>query len=340
MILGESDPAKPRQAGHARRINVQVYEPIESGPRQVASRTFEAVDAKRGRRFPVDVWYPEPPGARRGLLPLVVFSHLSGGNRRSSSFLCTHLASHGYAVAAMDHSEVVAPELQGGRPGETAAQRAERIEGIIASRVPDVRLLLDFLLTGGGEMQLDANRIGLVGHSAGGWTVLATTEVDARVRSVVGITPGGSSNPKPGILPVRLQFTRQHPVPTLILAAEDDVLTPLDGIQEIFEKTPPPKAMFVLRRADHEHFVDDVESIHEGLRTATLTGDSAWIPAAMRPYSELASADEAHGFTRALTLAHFDASLREDPAARRFLDNAQAALEARGVHGFRYPASR
>ena len=319
-------------------MNLRGYDPIGAGPLEVGTIQTEAIDRKRGRRFPVEVWHPIPAETpQAGRHPLVLFSHLSGGNRRSSSFLCTHLASHGYAVAAMDHSEVVAPELQGGRPEETPAERAERIQAIIASRVPDLRFLLDFLLTGGIDMRLDANRVGLVGHSAGGWTVLATTEVDARVGSVVGITPGGSSNPKPGILPVRLQFRRQHPVPTLILAAEDDVLTPLDGIQEIFEKTPQPKAMFVLRRADHEHFVDDVEGAHEGLRGMTLTGDSAWIPGAMRPLSELASAEEAHRFVRALTLAHFDASLRGESAAERFLENAEAQLAAVKVDSFRYP---
>src|SRR5258707_10156948 len=105
----------------------------------------------------------------------------------------------------MDHSEVVAPEPARGA-GETAAERADRIETIISSRVPDVRFLLDHLLGGDAHVKLDAARIGLVGHSFGGWTVLATPEVDSRVRSVVALAPGGSSNPKPGILPLTLTF--------------------------------------------------------------------------------------------------------------------------------------
>ena len=35
--------------------------------------------------------------------PLVVFSHGFAGHRRQSSFLCTHLASHGFAVVGVDH---------------------------------------------------------------------------------------------------------------------------------------------------------------------------------------------------------------------------------------------
>lgn len=312
------------------------YDPTEAGPHEVVTHTIDGVDGKRGRRFPIDVWYPQ--GSHAGRNPLVLFSHLAGGNRRSSSFLCNHLASHGYAVAALDHSEVIAPDLQGGREGETDAQRAERIDAIIGSRVPDLRFLLDFVLTDGTELPIDPGSVGLVGHSFGGWAVLATADVDSRVRSVVAITPGGSSNPRPGVLPVRLQFTRKREVATLMLAAENDVLTPLDGIQEIFEWTPVPKRMFVLRRADHEHFVDDIEGAHEGLRAMTLPGEAAWIPGAMRPLSELASPEEAHRFARALTLAHLDGSLRQDAAADRFLEHAETELAAREVHSFRYPS--
>lgn len=301
------------------RVSVNGYDPVEAGPSEVEVRTIEALDGSRGRRFPVELWYPQPAGRSRWDPPLVVFSHLAGGNRRSSSFLCTHLASHGYAVAAMDHSEVVAPELKG-RVGESDAQRVERVDAIMASRVPDIRFLLDFLLDENLDVALDATRVGLAGHSFGGWAVLATAEVDSRVRSVVAIAPGGSANPRPGVLPVRLQFARRRKVSTLILAAEDDVLTPLEGIEEIFERTPEPKRMFVLSRADHEHFVDDVEAAHEGLRAMTIPGEASWIQAAMRPFSEFASADEAHRFARSLTLAHFDATLRNDQAASRFLE--------------------
>ena len=176
------------------------YDPFAAGKYSVNVRTVEAHDAARDRTFPVEIWQPtEHPGR-----PLVVFSHYSGGNRRVSSFLCTHLASHGYVVAAMDHSEVVAPQLAR-KDCETKSERAARIDAIIASRVPDVRFLLDHLLAR-NDLEIDSERIGLVGHSFGGWTVLATPEVDSRVGSVVAMAPGGSSNPRPGILPLILTF--------------------------------------------------------------------------------------------------------------------------------------
>lgn len=202
------------------------YDPFASGRFPVGVRTIDAPDPARGRVFPCEIWYPahtgvadQPAGTdeardappRRGAHPLVVFSHYSGGHRRSATFLCTHLASRGYVVAALDHSEVVAREL-GSRDGETETERAMRIDAVVASRVPDVRFLLDYLLgpvaaaepahpAGGGQpagIGLDAARVGLVGHSFGGWTALAAPEAEPRVRAVVAMGPGGSAHLRPG----------------------------------------------------------------------------------------------------------------------------------------------
>src|SRR5215470_12607047 len=119
---------------------------------------------------------PGRPRAEPGC-PLIIYSHFSGGSRRGASFLSTHLASHGYIVAALDHSEVIAPELARPADGETEEQQAARIDAIAGSRVPDVRFLLDHLLNGGaGALGLSVTRVGLAGHSFGGWTVLATAD--------------------------------------------------------------------------------------------------------------------------------------------------------------------
>jgi len=72
--------------------------------------------------------------------------------------------------------------------GETDEQKAARVEAVIANRVPDIRFLLDHLLSGGvlgPETNLDATQIGIVGHSFGGWTTLAATDVEGRIRAVV-----------------------------------------------------------------------------------------------------------------------------------------------------------
>jgi dienelactone hydrolase len=294
------------------------YDPFATGPFEVVSRTFEAHDTTRDRRLPCEVWLPAQPGTR----PVVVYSHHSGGNRRSASFLCGHLSSHGYVVAAVDH---VAPAVDG--------DLDERRKATIASRVPDVRFLIDQVLSWPLDGTVpDPDRIGAVGHSFGGWTVLSLPDVDDRVRAVVALAPGGSSNPRPGILRAPLGFGWRREVPVLYLVAEDDVALPLSGMVELFERTPSARRMVSLLRADHNHFIDDVEAEHEAFRTADLPEELAYVTAEMRPYAELVPAEQAHLFTRGLTLAHFDATLRGNTGAERLLDgDVEATLARHGV---------
>lgn len=154
------------------------YDPFAHGPYPVGVRTGQAIDTDRdGRRLPVEVWYPE--GAS-GAYPLVLYSHASFGHKRQSSFLCTHLASHGYVVVAADHSgnsavdfteraaRIAAGEVRPRSPEEADAF----LRQIIADRVPDLRFLLDQVLAGAaGEVSrlIDERRIGLAGWSFGGW---------------------------------------------------------------------------------------------------------------------------------------------------------------------------
>jgi dienelactone hydrolase len=304
-----------------------VYDPFARGPFPVGVRMFMARDGARDRVFPAEVRYPGRPGPH----PLVLYSHCSGGHRRSATFLTTHLASHGYAVAALDHSEVFVAEL-GRRDGEAAEQRAARIADIAGSRVPDLRFLLAYVLGEVPDIEFDANRIGLVGHSFGGWTVLAMAGLEPRVRAVVAHAPAGSTDPLPGVLPLSLNLDWDRDVPTLFLAADNDVPIPPAAVRDVFDRTPGTKRMVTLRRADHQHFVDDVEGAHEAVRTIDLPPEAAWMVAATRPITELCGGDTAHTFVRGLTLAHLDATLRKDRAAARFLaGDLGAVLAARGI---------
>jgi dienelactone hydrolase len=331
------------------------YDPFARGPFPVGVRSGEAIDGGRDRRLPFEVWYPAAPrhtGLDRssrdlftvlpggpasrqdavrdadvgtGSFPLVLFCHASGGHRRQSTFLCTHLASHGYVVAAADHT------------GNTAADVAERskrvaagppltpdevdalVQGFIADRVPDLRFLLDRILSrgaGDASLRIDPQRIGLVGWSFGGWAVLSALEADTRFGAVVALAPAGSSKPLPGIIPATLTFAWKRTVPALLLVAERDRFTPLPGQFELFERTPSSKRMFILRGADHGHFADDI-------------GDEGLCPA-----------EQAHHFTRALALAHLDAALKQDRAAADFMArDAVAALRDHGVNAVAHAPS-
>jgi predicted dienelactone hydrolase len=324
---------------------MEEYDPFARGAFSVGVRTVELLDAARARTFPCEIWYPALPGRQKedrrhaaddqislkemrdaeactGAYPLIGFSHSTGGDRRQSSFLCAHIASHGYVVGALDHSELVATELMR-RAQETAEEAAIRMQAMIENRVPDVRFLLDQMLAGdslGLGVDIDHQRIGLVGHSFGGWTVLAAPDSELRVKAVVALTPGGASQRKKNILPLSLNFDWQRRVAMLLLAAEDDAFLPLQGMLEIFERAPSPKLMVTLKRADHLHFMDDAEQAHEAYRTSNLGDQPTEIQRDMRPVAQLVSGATAHAFASGLSVAHFDAILRRHPSARRFLE--------------------
>jgi dienelactone hydrolase len=235
----------------------------------------------------------------------------------------------------MDHSEAVVPDLAPRHHGETNEQRAARWEAVIANRVPDIRFLLDHLLAGAAsarEVEIDPGRIGIVGYSFGGWTALAAAEVDRRIRSVVALAAAGGSKPRAGMLPVTLSFKSARDVPTLYLVAENDTFLPLAGAYELFERTPGTKQMVILRRADHAHFLDNVEEEHEFGRAMPASGELAEMLKEVRPISELCSGEAANAFARGLTLCHMDATLSGEEAARRFLaGDLEAELASRGV---------
>jgi len=110
------------------------------------------------------------------------------------------------------------------------------------------------------------------------------------------------------------------------------VPTPPAAARNVFDRTPGTKRIATLRRADHQHFVDDVEGAHEAVRTMAPPPEGAWMVAATRPMTELCDGDTAHAFVRALTLAHLDATLRANPAAARFFaGDLSAELAARGI---------
>jgi dienelactone hydrolase len=322
------------------------FDPFARGPFPVGVRTLELVDVGRGDRpLTVEVWYPAtarsfgldvslatsdvfsilpdtPPLHQAAVrdadvhvarFPLVIFSHTSLGHRRQSTFLSTHLASHGFVVAGPDHTgntlaDLIARAASG--VSLTESDREAMIARIIADRVPDLRCVADQLLSMSDPPfaeHLDGERLGLIGWSFGGWAVLAVPEVDPRFSAVVAMAPGGASRPLPGLIPATLTYIWLRDVSTLYLAAERDRYTLLSGIEELLERTPGARRLFVLRYADHDHFGDHIEP-------------------------ELVPRQHAHLFARSLALAHFEATLKANTAAAEFLEHdAVSELRARGI---------
>ncbi|HEX6061838.1 MAG TPA: hypothetical protein VF001_07185, partial [Candidatus Limnocylindria bacterium] len=92
--------------------------------------------ARDGRRLPFTIWAP----GHAGRYPLVLYSHASFGHRRQSSSLTSHLAAHGYVVAAVNHTGNTAADLAArGDRTRSPEELDAYVRQIIADRVPDLR---------------------------------------------------------------------------------------------------------------------------------------------------------------------------------------------------------
>lgn len=345
------------------------YDPFDRGPYPVGVRSTSITRADR--TLGVEVWYPAvdahaghdqadptrdryemlpglPPVSqdavrdalpRDGRWPLVVFSHGYGGHRRQTTFLCTHLASHGYVVASADHAGNTVVEamedLIAAHTGGAPRDAEDVLRAFVEHRPKDVSFLIDRLLDGAGDVRdlVDAGRIGIAGHSFGGWTTLVTTARDRRIRVALPLAPAGGASDLPVETLERgmdLRFGRE--VPTLFIAADQDTLLPLHGVRALYERTPGPKRLVVLADTDHLHFLDRVEENHELFRSTPPVALFADIVHRMKPIGDLTPGEHAYVAVRGLGLAHMDAVLKASTAAAAWLaGDVAATLAARGV---------
>jgi predicted dienelactone hydrolase len=96
--------------------------------------------------------------------PLVVVSHGYPGSRIFLSYLSENLASKGYVVAAIDHTDSVWGKVAG-------------FESTLLNRASDQLFTIDALAgTAGKFLQgaLDASRVAIIGYSMGGYGALAS----------------------------------------------------------------------------------------------------------------------------------------------------------------------
>jgi hypothetical protein len=131
----------------------------------------------------------------------VVLSPGFTNGRSGLTALAEDLASHGYAVTGIDHTyESLATAFPDGRVTTCLAREAPRRgpgfwEKVAAGRAADVSFVLDEL-TGAraawpGAGLIDAGRIAMAGHSAGGAAAIAALLADSRI--LAGVDMDGST---------------------------------------------------------------------------------------------------------------------------------------------------
>ena len=262
--------------------------PARSGTYSVGHDTISIPDAATGKTITADLWYPAVDGAQgtfarysllptayfdskvaiedapinsAGSFPFVVYSHGSGGQSFVASFLTEDIASHGYVVLSANHD------------GNTAADQllgtsvTQDVNDYIRPNVVEAEINWALAQSSGKASAypalkgaIDEARIGLVGHSYGGYTVLATAgghtgpagtvAPDPRIKAVVGQAPYTRRLSDAELAGIK--------IPVMLMVGTKDITTPLElDSQRPFDLiTGPPVVLAVMTDAAHQSYTD------------------------------------------------------------------------------------
>jgi len=150
----------------------------------------------------VALWYPAGAALAAGY-PVILFSHGFTGCNTQSTFLMEALAKAGYFVLAPNHQDArcgsarkAGANLQFLHPQAPFGSPDKWSDATYKDRDDDMRIVLDAVLRGRSfqGIAVDPNRVGVAGHSLGGYTVLGLAGgwpswKDNRIKAVLALSP-------------------------------------------------------------------------------------------------------------------------------------------------------
>lgn len=247
-------------------------------------RQYNWLDRSRQRRVPVDLYLPQTTATTTQPIPVIVISHGMAENRTTYAYLAKHLASYGFAVAVVEHVDGDTNRFRKYLANLAPLPMATEL----LNRPRDVSFVLDELPRRAQSdprlRQLDVQQVGLVGHSLGGYTVLALAGAqlnfdrvkrdcnpnrsfnlsvllqcrvnelkpqnyslkDPRIKAVLAINPLGSTM-------FGRQGMSQIRVPVFLMGGSDDIVTPAVP-EQIYPFTwlqTPNKYLAIVEKATH-----------------------------------------------------------------------------------------
>lgn len=317
----------------------------DPGPYGWQKQTIMLDDRQRDRVFPADIYLPVQHNRPLTLpAPVIVISHGLGSNRDTFAYLAKQLTSYGFVVAVPEHPGSNTEQLEAlisGRASEVT-QPAEFI-----NRPQDIQFLLDELerLAKSDPTylnRLNAQRVGVIGQSFGGYTALvlagATFNLDQliqdcipddtlnlslllqcralelppnlpelrdrRVKAIFAINPMGSSLLGQSAL-------AQLDMPVMIASSGADTVTPalLEQIQPFTWLTTASRYLLLLKNGTHFSAID----VPDGEAAVSLPSEVVGPNPAI-----------AHQYLNAMSVAFFGTYLTNSSTYRPYLSAAYA----------------
>ncbi|MEO0988501.1 MAG: alpha/beta hydrolase [Cyanobacteria bacterium J06639_14] len=332
--------------------------PVQAGPYAWQLETLTFDNPLRGDAIPFDLYLPQPvPELSEALsaTPVIVISHGVASNRNALSYLAQYLASHGYAVAVPQHDD----------DSQKYVQFLAGVEDpphpiTLVSRPRDISSVLDALenlvLSHPDYAHLDLDNVGVLGHSLGGFTVLAAAGAELNFAAVMencSLEDRDRPSLNPSLLvqcdlidladqaPFQLRDDRiravfalnpptslffgetglaQLEIPTLMMAAMADIVVPA-----IPEQIEPYRWL----QTDHKYLVAVENATHFTFLEGDLTEGALPLPSALLGPDP----QQARPYLQALSLAFFDRHLCDQVEAEASL--TQPYLDSLGTDPFR-----
>ena len=205
------------------------------GTDAVHTLTLTLYDADRDRTIRVTVITPDTAGR----YPLVVFAHGYAASAATYAELETEIAEAGFVVAAPDFPRSSSAVT-------TNPQRDIAAQAIDVSFV--ITALTDPAVTPDVAASVDANRIGVIGHSDGAVTAdglgFNTAALDTRIGAVVSLSGGAFGF-------TGSWFTAADQPALLAIHGTDDEINPFSASQSLYTQAAGPKMLVAVQGGSH-----------------------------------------------------------------------------------------
>lgn len=296
------------------------YDPLKITDNEIQTLELTVDDKDRSREIPLLVYLPKVNESKEPVA-VIIHSHGLGGTKETSPFLGKHWAARGNVAVFVQHpgsDDSVwkgAPAVQRMREMRNAASGQNLI-----LRVEDIPAVIEQLETWNADSthplfgKLNLERIGMSGHSfgasttqyVGGQSVLGSPRyTDKRIRAAIPMSP---STPQVGDAAKAFGEVK---IPWLCMTGTNDISVignaNMNSRLGVFPALPEQgKYELVLDKAEHSVFTE-----------RALPGDS-------QPRNP-----NHHKAIKAISTAFWDAYLRDDADAKKWLDSedVRAVLE-------------